>query len=330
MAERESAPTPGVDAAAVRRAAERIRGRVRRTPVLELVGAESGLRRWSVVLKLEQLQITGSFKVRGALNALLSLPREALKLGVVTASGGNHGLGVAWAARALGVPATVFLPETAPAAKRGRLRALGAEVRAVGPEYEAAAAAAREAAERAGRPYVHAYADAPVIAGQGTVGLEFLTDAPGLDYLLVAVGGGGLIAGIAAYAVEASPGTRVIGVEPVGIPTLHSALAAGAPVRLERLASIAADALGAREVGALNHAIASRAVERVALVEDEAIRAAQALLWDEARLAVEPGGAAAVAALISGAAEAPHGARVGIVLCGANVSLPAPWGEAEP
>ena len=312
--------TRSVSAADVRAAEARIRPYVRRTPLLALGQTSRRALPWDVVLKLESLQVTGSFKPRGALNALLGLPRAQIERGVVTASGGNHGLGVAYAARRLGVPATVYVPETAPAVKREGIAAWGADVRLAGREYAVAAEAAHDDADRSGRPYLHAYADAPIIAGQGTVALEFLEDAGRpLDYLLIAVGGGGLIAGMAAYAVEEG-GPTVIGVEPEGAATLHAALAAGGPVDLDRLDSLAADALGARRVGDLNYALARQHVARVALVPDREIVAAQEFLWDEAQTVAEPGGAAALAALLSGAAEIPKGARVGVLVCGANTT----------
>jgi threonine dehydratase len=307
--------------AEIREAAGRIAPHVRRTPLLELRRTVRQALPWDVVLKLESLQVTGSFKPRGALNALLSLPRARIEAGVVTASGGNHGLGVAYAARTLGVPATVYVPETAPAVKRERIASWGAEVRLAGREYAEAAGAAHDDAERRGRPYLHAYADAPVIAGQGTVALEFVEDAgaPALDYLLVAVGGGGLIAGMAT-AVSEMPWLTVVGIEPEGAATLHAAWQAGRPVDVERLDSYASDALGARRVGDLNYALARQHVARVELVTDDEIRAAQRFLWEEVQLVAEPGGAAALAGLLSGKARVPEAARVGVLICGGNTS----------
>jgi threonine dehydratase len=306
----------------IQAAAERIRPYVRRTPLLEL---RTTLRRpldWDVVLKLESLQVTGSFKPRGALNAMLSLSRAEIAGGVVTASGGNHGLGVAYAARTLGVAATVYVPDLSPLVKRQRIAAWGAEVRVVGREYAEAAAAAHDAAARHGRPYLHAYADAPIIAGQGTVALEFVEDAgaPALDYLLVAVGGGGLIAGMAT-AVSEMPWLTVVGIEPEGAPSLYDAWQAGRPVDVARLDSFAADALGSRRVGDLNYELARQHVARVELVSDDDIRAAQRFLWEEVQLVAEPGGAAALAGLLSGKARVPEGARVGVLVCGGNAQL---------
>src|SRR5688500_13255637 len=306
----------------IQAAAERIRPHIRRTPLLELRRTLRQTLPWNVVLKLESLQVTGSFKPRGALNALLSLPRSEFAGGVVTASGGNHGLGVAYAARTLGVPATVYVPETAPSVKRERIASWGAQVRLAGREYAEAASAAHDDAERNGRPYLHAYADAPVIAGQGTVALEFVEDAglPQLDYLLVGIGGGGLIAGMAT-AVSEMPWLTVVGIEPEGAATLHTAWQAGAPVDVERLDSFATDALGARRVGDLNYALAREHVARVELVTDDDIRAAQRFLWEEIQVVAEPGGAAALAGLLSGKARVPEGARVGVLICGGNAQL---------
>lgn len=309
----------------IRAAADRIRPYVRRTPLLDLRKTTREALAWDVVFKLESLQVTGSFKPRGALNAMLSLPPERIAGGVVTASGGNHGLGVAYAARTLGVPATVYVPETAPAVKCERIAAWGAQVKQVGQEYAEAAEAAYADAERNQKPYLHAYADADVIAGQGTVAIEFVEDAgqPALDYLLIAVGGGGLIAGVAT-AVSEMPWLSVVGIEPEGAATLHAAWQSGAPVDIDRLDSYAADALGARRVGDLNYGLARQHVTRVELVTDEDIHAAQRFLWDEVQFVVEPGGAAALAGLLSGKAKVPEGARVGVVLCGGNTkALPA-------
>lgn len=311
---------PGL--ADIHAAADRIRPYVRRTPLVELRQTTRTRLPWDIVLKLECFQVTGSFKPRGALNAMLSLPRSAIEGGVVTASGGNHALGVAYAARRLGVKATVYVPETAPLVKRERCVAWGAEVRLVGQEYPEAAAAAHADAEQNGRPYVHAYADAPIIAGQGTVALELVEDAgsPFLDYLLVAVGGGGLIAGMAT-AVSDQPWLTVVGIEPEGAATLHAALEAGAPIDLVRLDSYAADALGARRVGDLNYELARQHVARVELVSDDDIRAAQRFLWEEVQVVAEPGGAAALAGLLSGKARVPEGARVGVLVCGGNAPI---------
>jgi threonine dehydratase len=203
--------------------------------------------------------------------------------------------------------------------KQQRIASWGAEVRLVGREYAEAAAAAHDDAERNERPYLHAYADAPIIAGQGTVALEFVEDAgaPLLDYLLVAIGGGGLIAGMAT-AVSEMPWLTVVGIEPEGAATLYEAWQAGGPVDISRLDSFASDALGARRIGDLNYTLARQHVARVELVSDDDIRAAQRFLWEEVQLVAEPGGAAALAGLLSGKARVPEGARVGVLVCGGN------------
>jgi threonine dehydratase len=301
-----------LDGDGIAQAARRIAAHIRRTPVLELEAGAFGLP-CRVTLKLEQLQLAGSFKPRGAFNRMLSHKIPAA--GVIAASGGNHGVAVALAARRLGVPATIFVPTIASPAKLQRIRDGGAEVEVTGANYAEALAASAARAEATGALVVHAYDQPEVVLGQGTVGLEFQEQAPDLDCVLVAVGGGGLIGGVAlAYQDSA---TRVVGVEPRLAPTLHEALAADrhGPVATS---GVAADSLGAREVGGIAFEIARRRVERVALVEEEAIGAAQRALWRELRLPLEPGGAAAMAALLSGAFAAEARAHVGVVLCGAN------------
>lgn len=292
-------------------AADRIAGRVRRTPVLEVEAGVLGP--GAVTLKLEQLQHTGSFKARGALSALLAadgLPAS----GVVAASGGNHGLAVSWAAAQLGVPATVFVPTAAPAAKVAGLRRLGADVHLVGDRYSEALAAAVSHQQASGALAVHAYDEPAVVAGQGTVGLELSEDTGGVDTVLVAVGGGGLAGGIAAaMAGEA----RVVGVEPLGCPTWHDAFAAGGPVDVE-VGGLAADALGATRLGDVAWSVLERTGATSVLVDPDDVVRARQLLWQELHLVVEPGGAVAVAALLGGAYVPAEGERVAVVLCGAN------------
>ncbi len=307
-------PTPGDVAAA----ADRIRPHVRRTPLLrvELAGQ-------AVWLKLEQLQVTGSFKARGATNAVLTLPDPPPA--VVAASGGNHGLGVAHAAAVVDVPATIVVPETVPDFKARRLAAAGASVVRHGEHYADAEAHAMLLGEAMHAPFLHAYADERVIAGQGTVALEVLDDAGGqIDALVVAVGGGGLLAGCATACRDS--GVRVLGVEPEGIPTMHSALAAGEPVDVD-VASLTASALGARRTGELNFAVVQETVEAVHLVSDDEILAARDLLWDEVRIAVEPAGAAGLAAILSGQVDAQSPC---VVLCGANSAWHPAEGRLEP
>ena len=293
-------------------AAARIAPYLRRTPTLALEADALGVA-GQLVLKLEFLQVTGSFKPRGAFNRLLSA--EIPEAGVIAASGGNHGVAVAYAAHRLGVPATIFVPTIAAPAKLKRIRDSGAEVIVSGSNYAEALALSMERAKASGALVVHAYDQPEVILGQGTVGLELMAQAPKLDTVLIAVGGGGLIGGIAL--ALAGSGVRIIGVEPVLAPTLHDAVAAGRPVPVE-VAGVAADSLGAREVGPLAFAILQEQGVRVLLVEDDAIRAAQRVLWHELRILAEPGGATALAALLSNGYRPQPGERVGVVLCGGN------------
>ena len=310
-----SAPTPVVPTREdIEAAADRIRGRVRRTPVATVEGALLG-GRGPVVLKLEQVQHSGSFKARGAFNSLLSA-RELGTLpaaGVIAASGGNAGLAVAHAARELGIPAGIFVPEAASPVKVARLRALGAQVSVVPGYYADALAASTEAIRTTGALAVHAYDQPEVVAGQGTLGLELLEQAE-VDTVLVAVGGGGLASGVA---LATAGRARVVAVEPERIPTLHAALAAGQPVDVE-VSGVAADALGARRVGGIALAVARETGMGSVLVPESAILAARRLLWEELRLLVEPAGATAAAALLCGAWAAEPGERVAVVLCGAN------------
>ncbi|HZF78030.1 MAG TPA: serine/threonine dehydratase [Acetobacteraceae bacterium] len=294
----------------IQAAALRIAGHVRRTPVLRLGAEAFGT---PLALKLEFLQVSGSFKARGAFNRMLQ--RAVPPAGVITASGGNHGAAVAQAAHALGHRAEVFCPETIPAPKAARIEGAGAVLRRVGASYDEARAASEARAAEAGAMLVHAYDQAEVVAGQGTVGLELAEDAPEVDHVLVATGGGGLIGGIAAW--YAGTGVQVVSVEPEGCPTMATALREGRPVPCPA-GGLAADSLGARQVGAIGFAAARAAGVRAVLVPDAAIRDAQRRLWDALRLVAEPGGAAALAAITSGAWTPPAGARVAVVLCGAN------------
>jgi threonine dehydratase len=290
---------------------------VRRTPLIEAASPIAGA---SISLKLEFLQHAGSFKSRGAFHNLLT--RAAPPVGCATASGGNHGAAVAYAAGKLGIKARVFVPEIAAPPKIARIKAYGAEVVVQGAAYADAQALCDAYVAESGALAIHPYATATTIAGQGTVGLEWEEDLPRLglppiDTALVAVGGGGLVAGIAAWFDHR---VKVVGVEPEGSCALNAALATGRPVEVP-VKSVAADSLGARSVGALNLAIARRAVDRVVLVADAAISAAQRTLWREMQIAVEPGGAAAFAALVSGAYRPAARERVGVLVCGANVEL---------
>jgi threonine dehydratase len=293
----------------------RVGSRVRRTPVLQADGL------W---LKLEQLQHTGSFKARGAFNRVLAaVERDGLPpAGVVAASGGNAGLAVAHVARELGIPAEVYVPETAPAVKVARLRALGASVRQVGREYAEAYEAATKRAADSGALFCHPYDQPEVCAGQGTLALELEEQTGGVDTVLVAVGGGGLMAGIAA-ALEGR--ARVVAVEPEGCPSFHAALAAGRPVDAE-VSGVAADSLGARRTGEIPFAVARRTGVTSLLVGDEDVIAARRALWEHHRIVIEHGTAAAYAALLTGAYEPAEGERVAIICCGANTD-PADLGH---
>lgn len=296
-------------------AQQRIRGRVRRTPVIAADPETNNL--W---LKCEFLQLAGVFKTRGAFNRILAgLESGTLDpaTGIVAASGGNAGLANAYAASRIGVPATVFVPVTAPAVKVARLREYGATVRQVGQEYAEAYDAAINFSYGAGALFCHAYDQPEIAAGAGTIGEEILTDLPDVDTIIVAVGGGGLFAGIAAAAEGRA---RVVAVEPTRIPTLHTALAAGAPVDVA-VSGIAADSLGARRIGNIAFDLALRTGAVSVLVDDDAIEAARAALWREFRMAVEHGAAAAYAGLLDNAYRPAPGERVAVVVCGANTDI---------
>lgn len=291
----------------------RIKSHVRRTPVIELPAGAVGVA-CPLAVKLEQLQVSGSFKGRGAFHKLLASQVPAA--GVIAASGGNHGAAVAYAARALGHKAEIFVPTIASPAKVARLRNYGATVNQVGAVYADARAASEKRAAETGALVVHAYEDPGVFAGAGSVALEFAEQAR-FDTLLIAVGGGGLIAGCAA-AVGGT--TRIIAVETEGTPTLHEARRAGKPVQVA-ISGVAADALGASLIGTPNFEIAAKLVTDSILVTDDAVRAAQRALWDELRVIAEPAGATALAALMSGVYKPASGEKVGLLICGANTEL---------
>jgi len=305
---------PAIDQEAIRRAERLIRKHIRRTPVLELEGSDFGLNGSTLVLKLELLQHSGSFKARGAFANLLI--REVPRAGVVAASGGNHGAAVAFAAMKLAIPAKIFVPTVCSPAKMDRIRGYGADLVITGERYADALAASQVWSQESGALPIHAYDQPETLLGQGTVGLELEDQAPQLDTLLVAVGGGGLIGGIAAWY---GGRTRIIGVEPEAAPTLYRALKAGRPVDAEA-GGVAADSLAPRRVGELMFPIAQKYVERVLLVPDAAILRAQAALWDVLRVLAEPGGAAALAVLLSGGYKPQLGERVGVLVCGGNTT----------
>jgi threonine dehydratase len=289
-----------------------IRPRIRRTPVIEIDGADFGIEAARLSFKLELQQHAGSFKTRGAFANLLT--RDIQKAGVVAASGGNHGAAVAYAAMRLGIPAKIFVPTISSPAKIQRIRDYGAELVVGGERYADALAASEMWAAQSGAVPVHAFDQRETLLGQGTIGLELEQQAPDLDTLLIAVGGGGLIGGIASWYGRR---VRVIGVEPEAAPTLTRALAAGRPVDAEA-GGIAADSLAPRRIGELMFPIAQRLVERVVLVSDEAIGQAQKALWETLRVVAEPGGCAAFAALLSGRYRPRPGEHVGVLLSGGN------------
>ncbi len=300
---------------AVEAALARIRSHVRRTPVMAVEGAAFGLAE-PVSLKLELFQHTGSFKSRGAFNNLLA--RSVPAVGVTAASGGNHGAAVAYAAACLGHRARIFVPTVSSPVKIERIRSYGAEVVVAGERYADAALLSDAYARQSGALMVHPFDSPFTIAGQGSVGLEWEEDAvDGLDTVLVAAGGGGLVAGVSLWFAGR---VKVVAVEPRGSSALHAALAAGRPVDVE-VSSIAVDSLGAKRVGDLVHMIASEFVSEAVLVPDSAIVEAQRRLWESLRIAAEPGGATALAALLAGAYRPRPGERVGVLVCGGNVDL---------
>ena len=293
-------------------AADRIDRYIRRTPVLTLNPGDSG-GDFTAFLKLESLQNVGVFKVRGAFNRILSAP-QVPSAGVIAASGGNHGLAVAYAAHKLGYPAEIFVPLVSSPVKQQKIRSYGAAIVVGGAYYADARQACELRAAETGALMVYPYEQPEVIAGQGTLAREFDEQAPGLDTVLLAVGGGGLIAGAAAWLGKS---VKVIGVEPSSIPTLHDAIQNGQPVDVN-VAGIAADSLGARRIGDVAFEILNGVVDRVLLVSDDTIKAAQHYLWENLRLVTEPGGATAFSALWSGAYVPRPGERVGVVICGGN------------
>jgi threonine dehydratase len=292
-----------------------IRPYIRRTPVLKADGRDFGLDALPLLFKLELMQHSGSFKARGAFANLLLRPVP--EAGVVAASGGNHGAAVAYAARQLGIPATIFVPGITSPAKAERIRGYGAQMVVVGERYADALAASEEHVVRTGALPIHAYDQPETLLGQGTIGLELEADAPDIDTLLVAVGGGGLIGGIAAHFESR---IKIVAVEPEAAPTLHNALAAGRPVDAPA-GGLAADSLAPRRVGEIMFPIAHAHVSKSVLVTDEDIRRAQAALWATLQLVAEPGGAAAFAALLGGRYRPAPGERVAVLLCGANAAV---------
>lgn len=293
---------------------ELIRPHVRHTPVLSIQGRDFGIDCGSIDLKLEYLQHSGSFKARGAFANLLT--RDIPAAGVVAASGGNHGAAVAYAAQKRGVKATIFVPTVSTKAKTDRIRSYGADLVVTGDFYADALAASKEFADRTGALPLHAYDQTETLLGQGTLGREIEDDLPDVTTLLVAVGGGGLIGGLAAWFEDR---IRIVAVEPELAPTLHHALAAGHPVDAPA-GGIAADSLAPRQIGQLMFPIAQAHVAQSVLVPDTAIAAAQKTLWDVARIVTEPGGATAFAALLSGQYRPGPDEKVAVLVCGANTT----------
>lgn len=291
-----------------------IRPYIRTTPVMEVDPADFGIAwRGRLTLKLECMQHAGSFKPRGAFASLLTPERETRP--IAAASGGNHGAAVAYAAKTLGLEATIFVPEISSPTKIAKIRATGCDLRVGGANYAEALAACQAFQAETGARDIHAY-DAPLtVAGQGTLGLEWASQCHDLTHVLIAIGGGGLISGVSA-AFYAGP--SVIGVEPVGSKAAHAARLAGSPVKVD-VQSVAADSLGASSIGTINHDMIESHVDELVLVEDDAIRAAQQALWKTCGIASEPGGAASLAALMSGRFRPPQNAHVGVLVCGANV-----------
>ena len=301
-----------VDRKSIEMVAAAIAPYVRVTPIVELDGADFGLAPFPLVLKLELLQHSGSFKARGAFANLLT--RLVPDAGVVAASGGNHGAAVAFAAMRRGVRAKIFVPTVSSPAKIQRIRSYGADLVVTGDRYADALAASEAWAARSSALAVHAYDQLETLLGQGTLGRELAAQAGALDTLLVSVGGGGLIGGIAGWYAGA---LKIVGVEPEAAPTLTHALRAGEPVDAPA-GGIAADSLAPRRVGQLMFPLAQAHVAEVALVSDDAIRRAQEALWSAVRIVAEPGGAAAFAALLAGAYVPRSGERVGVVISGGN------------
>jgi threonine dehydratase len=302
----------------IRAARDRIAAYVRRTPLLPAppLTAETPP---GLALKLENLQVSGSFKARGAFNNMLQIPPAERARGVVCASGGNHGLAVAYAARRLGMPATVYLPQTASADRVARIVAFGATVIQHGTNPNDALDRAREHAEREGVPYVHPFDALGTVHGTGTLGLELLEDVPDMDCVLIAIGGGGLIGGMSAAIKQLRPDVRVIGVEPTGAATMHAALAAGRVVELEHVRTIA-DTLAPRYVSELTRSLAERYVDEIVLVDDAAMVVGMRWLWRECNQLVEPAGAAVVAAFHAGAVDLRPFRRPVALICGGNAA----------
>src|ERR1043165_6476738 len=295
-----------------------IRPYIRRTPIVEVDGADFGLDAIQIVFKLELFQHAGSFKARGAFTNMLT--RNVPEAGVVAASGGNHGAAVAFAAMKLGKPARIFVPSVASPAKLVRIRSYGAQLIIAGDRYAESLEASEAWTKESGALPIHAYEGDETLLGQGTLGLEFEEQDPQIDSLLVAVGGGGLIGGVAAWYQDR---VKIVSIEPTEAPTLHLALKAGKPVDAPA-GGVAADSLAPRQVGQQMFPIAQKFVQSSLLVEDQEILDAQKRLWEATRIIAEPGGATAFAGLLSGRYKPEPGERVGVIVCGGNTENGTP------
>jgi threonine dehydratase len=301
----------------IRVAEKRIAGQVRRTPVMEASALKHQISDARVSLKLELLQATGSFKARGATNKLRATPSEQLKKGIVTASGGNHGLATARAGKLAGVPTTIFLPENVSPAKIAKLKQWGVDLRIGGVVWDESNVAALQFAEKTGAAYFHPFADPLIVAGQGTLGLEILDDLPSIDTILVAIGGGGLISGLAIAMKALKPSLRIVGLEPVGAPTLHDSLKAGRVVTLDKVTTCVPTMAAARTDERVFE-IVRKHVESIVLLTDDEMRAAARWLWFELGIAADLSGAASIAALMTGKFRALAGSHVCALICGAG------------
>ena len=301
----------------IRAAAGRIAGHIRRTPVIEATELRSPLSDARISLKLELLQVTGSFKARGATNRLLSMDKPDLARGIVTASGGNHGIATARAGSMAGVATTIFLPTNASPAKIEKLKAWGAETRIVGSAWHESNAAALEFVAQTGAAYFHPFADPQVVAGQGTVGLEILEQMPDVDTILVAMGGGGLVSGIATAMKALAPSVRVVGIEAEGSPVLLRAIEAGRNVALDKVTTSVATMACAKTDDRIFEIVRDR-VDEIVLVDDAEMKRAADWLWFEMGLAADLSGAAAIAALRENRVAMRPGERVCVIVCGAG------------
>lgn len=302
----------------IRQAYTRIAPYVRHTPLLPPPALHTDLPA-QLRLKLENLQVSGSFKARGVFNNLLRLDQQQRERGVITASGGNHGAALAYAAWRLGIPATVYLPASASADRVARIAAWGARLIQHGTNWDDAHIKAHEHAAAEGLVYVHPFDAQGTLEGQGTLGLELLDDLPGLDCVLIAIGGGGLIGGMAAAIKQCRPGVRIVGVEPVGAPSMRVSVEAGRVVALPAVHTIA-DTLAPRSVCERTLTLTQRYVDEIVLVEDAQMVAAMRWLWTECNQLVEPAGAAVIAALLSGVVKVDSYAQPVALICGGNVA----------